>query len=239
MRSINQAEKANFRALIESQGDDGLQERLDIIDVFLGTEGHLTLEELFVLLKRKGYDYEPEFLRQCMEMMVQLGFAHKKEFEGQPVRYEHRHLGIHHDHLICTKCGRIREFHNPELEALQEKIASDNCFYMLQHRMEIYGICDECLPPRTALIPLYMAREGENLIVRKMLGGAIAKTRLAAMGLRIGERLEVINNSGSGQVIIARKGSRLALGRGIAQKVMVSREKTVCGASDTTSEEAP
>jgi Fur family ferric uptake transcriptional regulator len=238
MKRINQAEKANFTALLEAEGDDRLQERIHVIDVFMGTEGHLTLEELFLLLKQEGHEYEPAFLRQCMEMMVQLGFAHKKEFKGQPVRYEHRHLGIHHDHLICTKCGKICEFHNPELEALQEKIAADNCFYMLQHRMEIYGICDECLTPRRALVPLSMAKEGENLVVRKISGGAIAKTRLTAMGLRMGERLEVIGNSGSGQVIIARKGSRLALGRGIAQKVMVSREQDVCKVSGTPSQES-
>ncbi len=237
MRNINQAEKASFKGLLESEGDEMLQERLHVIDVFMGTEGHLTLEELFRLLQKEGYEYEPEFLRQCMEMMVQLGFAHKKEFEGQPVRYEHRHLGIHHDHLICTKCGKIKEFNNPELEALQEKIASDNGFYMLQHRMEIYGICDECLPPRRALVPLSMARGGENLTVRKISGGAIARTRLAAMGLRMGEKLEVISNSGAGQVIIARKGSRLALGRGVAHKVMVSREQDARSGSSTPSSE--
>lgn len=225
MSNINQSEKANFKTLIEAEGDERLQDRLNILDAFLGTEEHITLEELFRLLMEKGLEYDPDFLRETMEMLVGLGFAHKKEFQGQPVRYEHRHLGIHHDHLICTKCGRIEEFTNFELEELQEKIASGHGFYMLQHRMEIYGICEDCLSPRRALMPLSMAKAGENLVVKKLTGGAIARTRLAAMGLRIGERLEVINDSGAGHVIVARKGSRLAIGRGMAQKIMVAREQ--------------
>ncbi len=225
MKNINQQERLNFKTLLESEGDELLQERLDILDAFLGTEEHITLEELVELLKERGHEYDSDFIRQSMNMLVQLGFAHKKEFDGQPVRYEHRHLGIHHDHLICAKCGRIVEFNNADLERLQEQIASEHGFSILQHRMEIYGLCDQCLSPRRALMPLTMAKPGEHLVVRKILSGAIARTRLAAMGLRLGERLEIINNSGSGQVIVARKGTRLALGRGLAQKVLVSREQ--------------
>jgi Fur family ferric uptake transcriptional regulator len=225
MSNINQSEKANFKTLIDAQGDERPQDRLNVLDAFLGREDHITLEELFRLLKDNGLEYDSDFLRDTMEMLVRLGFAHKKEFQGQPVRYEHRHLGIHHDHLICTKCGKIVEFTNPELEGLQEKIASEHGFYMLQHRMEIYGICEDCLSPKRGVMPLSMAKAGENLVVRKVIGGAIARTRLAAMGLRIGERLEVINDSGSGHVIVARKGSRLAIGRGMAQKIMVAREQ--------------
>ena len=44
-------------------------------------------------------------------------------------------LYLHHDHLICTRCGKIVEFSNEEIERLQAKVASDYEFYMLQHRM--------------------------------------------------------------------------------------------------------
>ena len=84
MENEKQLEKANFRALIVADGREGLQERLNIIDVFLGTEEHVTLE-MRRLLKEKGYDYDPWFVKQCMNRMVDLGFAQKKQFEDHPI----------------------------------------------------------------------------------------------------------------------------------------------------------
>ncbi|MFH1628409.1 MAG: transcriptional repressor, partial [Pseudomonadota bacterium] len=119
----NQFEKASFRSLIEHDAVGRIEDRLNIIDVFLDTEGHVTLEDLMQFLRDRGYDYEPEFVRQCMNRWVEHGFAQKETFEGQPPRYEHRHLGNHHDHLICAKCGKIEEFRNDDMERLQVKIA--------------------------------------------------------------------------------------------------------------------
>lgn len=222
MENNNYFEKLNFKTLIEADGNDRIQDRLNIIDVFLGTEEHITLEQMYRLLREKGYDYEPEFVRQCMKRMVDLGFAQKKHFESQPVRYEHHHLGRHHDHLICTKCGKIEEFANEDMERLQLTIAAQHGFHMLQHRMEIYGLCSGCLSRRKPLMPLAMAKNGERVVVKEMAGGMSARTRLSDMGLRTGDRIEIINNNGMGRLILGHDCTRLAIGRGIAQKIMVS-----------------
>jgi Fur family ferric uptake transcriptional regulator len=215
-------EKENFRSLIEEDGKDRIQDRLNVIEVFLGTEEHITLEEIYNLLKENGYDYDLEFVRQCMNQMVDLGFAQKKQFEGQPIRYEHRHLGRHHDHFICTKCGRIVEFTNEGMERLQKKIIAEHGFYMLQHRMDIYGLCNACLTQRKPLMPLSMAKSGELVVIREMVGGRTARERLTSMGLRVGDHIEIINNTGQGRIILGRDFTRLAIGRGIARKIMVS-----------------
>jgi len=232
MENNNYFEKLNFKALIEADGKERIQDRLNITDVFLGTEEHITLEQMYRLLREKGYNYEPEFVRQCMKRMVDLGFAQKEQFESQPVRYEHRHLGRHHDHLICTKCGKIEEFANEDIERLQLKIAAQQGFHMLQHRMEIYGLCSECLAQRRPLMPLAMAKNGERVVVREMAGGMSARTRLADMGFRTGDHIESINNNGMGRLILGHDCMRLALGRGIAQKIMFSIDdedrSTVC-----------
>jgi len=222
MKDRNVLEKANLRALLETDQVDHVQDRLNIVETFLDIEDHVTLEELFRLLKKKGYDYDPKFVRQCMNRMVELGFAQRKQFEDQPIRYEHRHLGRHHDHLICTKCGKIVEFSNDEMERLQVQIAASHGFHMLQHRMEIYGLCDECLAQRAPLIPLTMAKPGERVEVKEITTGVGGKSRLASMGLRIGDQLEVISNDGHGRLILGHECTRLAMGRGIAQKILVS-----------------
>lgn len=222
MKNSDYFEKTNFRSLIEADGKDRIQDRLNIIDVFLGTEDHITLEEMFRLLKEKGYDFEPVFVSQCINRMVDLGFAQKKQFEGQPIRYEHRHLGRHHDHLICTKCGEILEFTNEHIEKLQMEVVAQYGFHMLQHRMDIYGLCSRCLSQRRRLMPLAMAKPGEKLVVREIAAGRIGRARLASMGLRPGDVLEIISNPGEGRIILGHDFTRLAIGRGVAQKIMVT-----------------
>jgi Fur family ferric uptake transcriptional regulator len=50
----------------------------------------------------------------------------------------------HHDHLICTSCGKIIEFIDEEIEKRQDKIAKKNRFKILSHSMQLYGICENC-----------------------------------------------------------------------------------------------
>jgi Fur family ferric uptake transcriptional regulator len=123
--------------------------------------------------------------------------------------------------MICTKCKKIFEFRNDQMEALQVNIAAAIGFHMLQHKMEIYGICAECLKDRALVMPLELARPGERLVIRQISGGAGARMRLLTMGLRIGDSIEVITNQKKGQVVIAADFKRYALGRGLAEKIMV------------------
>ena len=87
--------------------------------------------------------------------------------------------------------------------------------------MKIYGLCSDCLKERIRLMPFSSAREGELCIVAEFMGGAGAQLRLATIGLRKGDEVEVITNRGQGQLVVAVNGTRLALGRGIANKIMV------------------
>lgn len=222
MMQNNRNEKENFRALIMEDDIGRVEDRLNIIDVFLQIEKHVTLQELVELLRERGYDYDPEFVRQCMNRWVEHGFAQKERFDGQPPRYEHRHLGRHHDHLICTKCGKISEFSNEAMESLQLRIAREQGFHMLQHKMEIYGICSDCLARRQPLLPLTVAKPGERVEIKEMAGGRNAQGRLTSMGLRRGDVLEVISNNGQGRLIVGHGTTRLALGRGVGEKIMVS-----------------
>jgi Fur family ferric uptake transcriptional regulator len=50
----------------------------------------------------------------------------------------------HHDHLICSICGKIVEFENEEIERIQHQIAEENGFVLTDHLMQLYGICSDC-----------------------------------------------------------------------------------------------
>jgi Fur family ferric uptake transcriptional regulator len=224
MHQIHKQEKEQFRKLFEQEQVDRIDDRFRILEAFLQTEQHVTETELIRLMKAAGREYPPEFVRETLQLMCRYGFASKNRFDNGQIRYEHLHLGQHHDHLICTRCKRIFEFTDKTLESLQQEIASNHGFHMLQHRMEIYGICSDCLQQRTQLIALHHAKPGERLVIRQIRGGPGARMRLLTMGLRVGDRIEVITNQNKGQVVVAADFKRYALGRGLAEKILVDAE---------------
>ena len=221
MKQIHLQEKDQFKKLFKHEQVDRLEDRFVVLEVFLQTENHVTTPELTQLLKNNGHHFETDFVADTLKLMCRFGFAQKNRFDNGDVRYEHRHLGHHHDHMICTKCRKIVEFENHQLENLQIQIAASHGFHMIQHRMEIYGICADCLKTRITHLPLAMAKPGERLIIKDFSGGSEARLRLLSMGLRLGDKIEVITNSGKGQLVIAAENKRYVLGRGMADKLLV------------------
>jgi len=220
MTHLHIREKEQFKKLFTQEMIDRFEDRFKVLEIFLKIERHITVEELVGRIRDAGGSLDPAFVAETLELMCRFGFAAKNAFDNGEVLYEHRHLGQHHDHMICTKCRNVIEFNDEQLENLQIQIAATHGFHMLQHKMEIYGICSECLKERVPLIPLSAAKQGEHLIIRELSGGATAKMRLMTMGLRVGDELEIITNRERGQVVVAADYKRYVLGRGLAQKIM-------------------
>ena len=221
MTSIHKQEKEQFKKVFQDNFLDNFEDRYKILEVFLQTEQHVTVNELTVLLQEKGLTYEPHFVDDTLKFMCRFGFAQTNRFEDGKLRYEHWHLGDHHDHMICTKCKNVIEFHNEEIEKLQLKVATSYHFYMLQHRMEIYGICSACLADRKQLKPLATAKPGEKLRIKALSGGKGMQMHLLAMGLRIEDPIMVITNNDQGQLVVALDQKRYVLGREMAHKILV------------------
>lgn len=223
MKQIHAQEKKQFKNLFRQENIDNIDDRFKVLEAFLQTENHVTLNELVELLGISGWRLDPEFVEETLKLMCRFGFAHKSRFDNGELRYEHRHLGQHHDHMICTKCRKILEFEDPQIELLQIKIAATHGFHMLQHKLEIYGICSDCLKERIKIMPLAQAKTGERLVIREISGGAGVKMRLLTMGLRKDDNIEVITNNGQGQLAVAADLKRYVLGRGLAEKILVEQ----------------
>lgn len=221
MKQIHNQEKEQFKKLFAQEHVDHFEERFKVLDAFLQTERHLTASELTQMLADKGHSVDLSFVSETLKLMCRFGFAHRNRFNNGEIRYEHFHLGQHHDHMVCTKCQRIVEFRDQALEDLQARIAEANGFHMLQHRMEIYGICSRCMETRTRRMPLTMTKPGERLVIVEFNGGPPARMRLMSMGLRVGDTLDVITNVNKGQLVVAIDFKRYVLGRGLAQKILV------------------
>ena len=84
MINTNQLEKENFRLLIQDDEIGKVEDRLNIIDAFLSTEEHVTLEDLIDILNKRGHTYDSEFVRLCMNRWVEHGFTQKRCLKASP-----------------------------------------------------------------------------------------------------------------------------------------------------------
>ncbi len=221
MINTHEHEKKQFKRLFQQQGIDRFDSRLLVLEAFLKLEHHVTINDLIAQLEEDKIHLEKEFVLSSMELLCRFGFATKIEFEDKETQYEHRHLGLHHDHMVCTKCGMILEFKDEAIEKQQAIVAEAYGFHMLQHKMEIYGICSNCLKDRSPLVPLHKAKKGEKLIVKELEAGKNIQLRISSMGLKIGDLIEIVSSGFGGQVVIANGENRMVLGKDMAEKIMV------------------
>ena len=76
---------------------------------------------------------------RTVRLFEEAGILERHEFGDGRARYEAA-SDAHHDHLIDVETGRVIEFVDPELEALQKVIAEKLGFRLVDHRMELYGV---------------------------------------------------------------------------------------------------
>ncbi len=221
MINTHEQEKKQFKKLFQQQGVDQFDLRFQILEAFLKLEHHVTIDDIMMQLDRDGTLIDNGFVANSMELLCRFGFASKIEFDDKETQYEHRHLGLHHDHMVCTKCGNITEFKDEAIEKQQLKLAEAYDFLMLQHKMEIYGICARCMENRSALVSLNKAKQGEKLIVKEFEAGKNMQLRISSMGLKKKDLIEIVSNSFGGQVVIAIGENRMVLGKGMAEKIRV------------------
>ncbi len=219
MDSLHAREKSEFLRLLEQTGESLPRDGEKVLDLFIGTDGHVSPDYLKEKLEPEGVDSST--VDSVLLLLCRYGMAQKVVLNGSGAWYEHLHLGADHDHLMCVKCGRVVEFRDPDLKLAGQKVAQGYNFQPLVHRMTVLGLCPRCRSRQQGpAMPLCMAARGEKVRVVRFQGGHAMQGKLAAMGIVVGDVVEVLNNAGP--YIINVKGCRLALGKGLAKKVMVS-----------------
>jgi Fur family ferric uptake transcriptional regulator len=137
-------EREIFETFIRAKNLRHSDQRQQIMEVFLKTEKHLTAEELYGLVKKKNPSIGYATIYRTMKLLIEAGLCRELQVEDGITRYEHLYNHTHHDHLICTECGKFIEIEIPEIEELQENIAKKNGFILTRHRWELYGLCSTC-----------------------------------------------------------------------------------------------
>jgi|SRR3989339_7585 len=141
--SHTQEEKI-FETYITSKNLKHSRQREKVLEVFLSTDKHLTVEDLYNLIKKQYPTIGFATVYRTLRLLCECGLSRELRFEDGTTRYEHLYGHQHHDHIICTKCGRFVEVVVPEIEYLQEKLFEQHGFYPQRHKMELYGICKKC-----------------------------------------------------------------------------------------------
>jgi len=128
-------------------------QRQVIVETFIRCDDHVTVEELHRRVRVLDASVSAATVYRTINMLVEIGVATKRHFGDGSATFEsslHKH---HHDHLVCMSCNKIQEFELQEIEDLQEKVAIDHGFQLVQHRLELYGICRECIIKGATVMP--------------------------------------------------------------------------------------
>jgi Fur family ferric uptake transcriptional regulator len=133
-----------FFDCIREKGLRSTRQREVIVDAFLSAHKHITVEELFNIIKDKNPEIGYATVHRNLSLMCECGLAEEIKIGNQKARYEQKYGQSHHDHLICLKCGSFTEVNDEKIERLQDKLAEANDFLPKRHKLEIYGICRKC-----------------------------------------------------------------------------------------------
>jgi len=131
-------------AHMESKGLRSTGPRRLIIETFLASHKHLTIDELLSQVRKRNPRLGYVTVYRTLKMLAQSGAAVEHQFGDGLTRFEPAGTACHHDHLICVRCRRITEFEAPEIETLQAKIAAQHDFEVHSHEHVLYGLCAAC-----------------------------------------------------------------------------------------------
>lgn len=129
---------------LKSTGLKATLPRLKILDVFQkGAQRHMTAEDVFRVLLQEHSDIGLATVYRVLTQFEQAGILSRSHFESGKAVYEINE-GTHHDHLVCTSCGRVEEFYDAEIEKRQQVVAKAKGWILQDHAMSLYGLCADC-----------------------------------------------------------------------------------------------
>ena len=120
------------------------RQREAIVKLFLERDGHLCAEELYLSLRKTYPRLGEATVYRTVKLLKAAELASEVNFTGKKRRYERAFERQHHDHLICSRCGKTAEFFNQSIEKIQERVSKESGFVPTRHRLEIFGYCRDC-----------------------------------------------------------------------------------------------
>lgn len=148
MKPVNNAEAMEkLKERIKNKHYKLTNQRQIILQAFLDAdENHLCAEDVYVLVKKVAPEIGLATIYRTLDLFTELDLLKRLDFGDGRNRYELNNedlLHFHH-HLICTKCGVVKEFEDDMLETLESIIDKKLNFKTLDHQLKVYGHCGDC-----------------------------------------------------------------------------------------------
>jgi len=121
-------------------------QRCEIFEEIVRMRGHFSAEELAERFRarKRGPAISRATVYRTLPLLVQCGLVREVIFTEKHSHYEVVYSREHHEHMVCTKCGRIIAFDDSELERAIRRIARAAGFAPVSHKIEVCGLCDKC-----------------------------------------------------------------------------------------------
>ena len=137
-------EISRFENFLGTQGLRLTQERVALVREIFSTHYHFEADELLLKMKQKAVKISRATIYRTLELLVKSGMVRRVHLGEDHYHYEYVSGNSHHDHLICTTCGSVIEFHDTTLENRTREICEKKKFTPTFHNLQILGICDPC-----------------------------------------------------------------------------------------------
>ena len=115
------------------------EQRRVVAQVIMVAQDHPDVEELYARAAKIDPRISLATVYRTVKLFEESGLLDKLEFGDGRARYEDAERD-HHDHLIDVNSGEVIEFVDPEIEALQERIAARLGYRLIGHRLELLGV---------------------------------------------------------------------------------------------------
>jgi Fur family ferric uptake transcriptional regulator len=140
----SEKEISRFNGFLQQQGLKPTSERTALVREIFATHYHFEADELLFKMKEKGLKISRATVYRTLELLVKSGMVRRVHLGEDHYHYEHVTGNSHHDHLICTTCGAVIEFHDDLLEQRQRDICERKKFTPTFHNLQILGVCNDC-----------------------------------------------------------------------------------------------
>ena len=131
--------QSRIELLCAEQGLRMTGQRRVIARVLSSAKDHPDVEEVYQRANEIDRGISLSTVYRTLKLFAEKGILERHDFGHKRGRYEDAARG-HHDHLIDVETGRVIEFRNEAIEALQDRIARELGFKLVGHKLELYGV---------------------------------------------------------------------------------------------------
>ncbi len=154
-----------FKTFLRGHGLKFTPERERILRATFATDAHFEAEQLLLLTGQRANRVGKATVYRTLKLLVGCNIVSQVHLGNKQVCYELVYGQAMHDHMVCTRCGRVIEFEVSEVERIRDRVASNFDFHAAEHRFQILGTCERCVGS-CPVEPAPMASRKDLLISR-------------------------------------------------------------------------